>query len=156
MRINLEINGNAKQWEIEPGETLLNLLRRHGFYGVKKGCEEGYCGVCTVLIDGKPFNSCMIFAAKVNNAKITTIEGLGTPREPHLLQKVFAESGAVQCGYCSPGFILTAKALLEENPDPSEAEVKQALDGNYCRCTGYQKPIQAVLNAAKIMQGKGE
>ena len=154
MEINLEINGKPFQWEIDPGETLLNLLRRKGYYGVKRGCEEGYCGVCTVLIDGQALNSCMVFAAKAQGTKITTIEGLGSPQNPHHLQKTFAETGAIQCGYCSPGFILTAKALLDENPNPSEIEVKQALDGNYCRCTGYLKPIQAILTAAKTKRGE--
>ena len=154
MQIEVLINGEKKHFNIEPGETLLNLLRREGYYGVKRGCEEGYCGACTVILNKKAVNSCLVFAAKAHQGEITTIEGLGTPDNPHPLQEAFAQTGAVQCGFCTPGFILSAKALLDENPDPSEEEVKTALDGNYCRCTGFVKPVKAVLSAAKKMRGE--
>jgi putative selenate reductase molybdopterin-binding subunit len=142
MEINLTVNGVQKTVEIKAGETLLDLLRRNGYKSVKRGCNEGHCGSCTVLIDGK-----------AHNRKITTIEGIGTSEKPHPLQKHFVEKGAVQCGFCIPGMILSAKALLEENPSPSEEEIKEGLDGNWCRCTGYVKQVEAVQAAALEMRG---
>jgi carbon-monoxide dehydrogenase small subunit len=149
MKINLKINDKEKTFEINPGDLLLDVLRREGYYGVKAGCYSGNCGACVVLLNNKPVNSCLILAANVNGMEITTIEGIGTLDNPHPIQKSFVEKGAVQCGYCTPGMILSTKALLEENKNPSEDEIKIALNGNLCRCTGYVKIIDAVKDAAK-------
>jgi len=118
MQITCEVNGEKKTFEVSPAESLLNVLRREGYFGVKRGCEEGNCGVCTVLINGRPINSCLFFAPKADGVKITTIEGLGTPNNLHPIQAAFLDEGAVQCGFCTPGFILSAKSLLDKNPDP--------------------------------------
>jgi carbon-monoxide dehydrogenase small subunit len=115
---------------------------------VKVSCCEGECGACTVLLDGRPVNACMVLAVLANGSEITTIRGLATAEELHPLQESFIEHGAVQCGYCSPGMILSAKALLDRSPDPSEAEVKRAISGNICRCTGYQQIVEAILAVA--------
>ncbi|MCY3413691.1 MAG: (2Fe-2S)-binding protein [Candidatus Heimdallarchaeota archaeon] len=149
MKLVTTINGERKSFEVEPNTLLMDFLRHHGYYGVKNGCAEGTCGSCTVLIDNKPMKSCILFVGQVQNKSITTIEGLGTPEHPHPLQDEFVEFGAVQCGYCIPGMILSAHALLLKNPDPSEEEIKRGLDGNLCRCTGYVKQIDAVKAAAK-------
>ncbi len=154
MKIDVIVNGEKKVWEIDPLETLLEVLRREGYKSVKKGCGDGHCGTCTVLMDGKAIKSCVTFAALAHGREITTIEGIGTPQNPHPLQKHFVEKGAVQCGYCIPGMILSAKALLDENPNPTVEDVKEALDGNLCRCTGYVKQIEAVLSAAEEMRGE--
>jgi len=154
MQITCEINGEKKVFEIKPSETLLSVLRREGYFDVKRGCEEGNCGVCTVLMNGKPVNSCTVFGAKADGAKITTVAGLGTPANLHPLQAAFLDEGAIQCGFCTPGFLLSAKALLDKNPNPTMQDVKEALDSNYCRCTGYVKPINAILSAAKKMRGE--
>ncbi len=149
MQLKLTVNGEAKHWTIAPGDILLDVLRREGYFGVKRGCETGECGACTVLLDGKPINSCLMFAAQAEGSEILTIEGVA-PRE-HLdpLQEAFLDHGAVQCGFCTGGMILGAKALLERRPDPSEEQVREALAGHFCRCTGYRKPVEAVLDAAK-------
>ncbi len=153
MQIELEINGERDTYEVAPATRLIDLLRREGFQEVKKGCDEGHCGSCTVLLDGMPVLSCVMFAAQADDQSITTIEGIGTIDDPHILQREFVDKGAVQCGFCVPGMILSAKALLEENPSPEEDEIKRGLDGNYCRCTGYVKQIEAVQSAAKKMRG---
>jgi len=154
VNIKITINDLAKELDIVPGESLLDLLRRSGYYGVKEGCRKGNCGACVVLLDGKPVNSCLVFAAHCQDRSVTTIEGLGTPQNLHPLQKAFIEAGAVQCGYCTPGMVLSSKALLEENPNPTLEDIKLALDGNLCRCTGYVKIIEAVRTAAKKMKKK--
>ena len=148
MKLNAIINGKKLVLDIAPNAMLLEVLRSNGFKGVKKGCGEGSCGSCAVLIDGRPRNSCLVFAAHCEGASIETVEGLGTPEHPHPLQQAFVEHGATQCGFCNPGSLLVSKALLESNPHPTEADVKEALDGNLCRCTGYVKRIEAVLAAA--------
>ena len=150
MQLYLHVNGELKQWTIAPGDLLLDVLRREGYFGVKRGCETGECGACTVLVDGKPINSCMMFAAQAEGRHVLTIEGVAPGDKLDPLQEAFLEYGAVQCGYCTPGMILSAKALLAERPDPTEAEVREALAGNFCRCTGYLKPVEAVLAAAKV------
>ncbi|HDS08744.1 MAG TPA: (2Fe-2S)-binding protein, partial [Firmicutes bacterium] len=155
MNIKLKINNKYYSIEISPGEFLLETLRRLGFKGSKKGCESGYCGACTILLNGKPVNSCMVFTAQAEEVPILTIEGLGTQDLPDPLQKNFVELGAVQCGYCTPGLLLSAKSLLNRNPSPTEEEVKEALGGNLCRCTGYIKPLEAVLKTADELKGKG-
>ncbi len=149
MNIALNINGDERQLTIQVGETLLEVLRRIGYVGVKHGCEDGSCGVCTVLLDGKAILSCVMLAVQAEGHHITTIEGLGTRENLHPLQKAFVEHSAVQCGYCTPAMILSAKALLDENPHPSEAEVRDALSSVLCRCTGYLKPVEAVLSVVE-------
>lgn len=149
MDIALNINEEERHFSIDTGETLLEVLRRLGYLGVKHGCEDGSCGVCTALLDGKAVHSCIMLAAQANGHRVTTIEGLGTRDHLHPLQAAFVELGAVQCGYCTPAMILSAKALLDENPHPTEAEAREALGGVLCRCTGYVKPVEAVLQVAE-------
>ena len=152
MKLNVNINGEDREFDVEPNMRLSDFLRNEGYYGVKIGCNEGTCGSCTVLVDDKPLKSCIMFVGQVQNKKVLTIEGLGTPDKPHPLQDEFVEEGAVQCGFCIPGMILSANALLITNPDPTEDEIKEGLDGNLCRCTGYVKQITAVKKAAKRMR----
>lgn len=154
MRIELSINAQSREVEIHPGERLLDLLRALGYYSVKEGCREGNCGACVVLLDGKPVNSCLVFAAHCQNREITTLEGLGSPQNLHPLQEAFIQSGSIQCGYCTSGMILSTKALLDENPDPSEEEIRIALDGNLCRCTGYIQILEGVRKGAKLLNKK--
>jgi aerobic-type carbon monoxide dehydrogenase small subunit (CoxS/CutS family) len=153
MPLCVTVNGAARQWAIAPGDLLLDVLRREGFFGVKRGCEKGECGACTVLLNGKPVNSCLVFAAQAEGCDLMTIEGLASGGEMHPLQEAFLEHGAVQCGFCSPGMILAAKALLDRQPHPTEEQVREALAGNYCRCTGYKKPVEAVLAVANKSNG---
>jgi carbon-monoxide dehydrogenase small subunit len=154
--IALNLNGQSVRTQVEANLTLLDLLReRLGITSPKKSCEQGECGACTVLMDGKAVNSCLILAVSVDGKTIETVESLGTT-ELHPLQKHFYEMAASQCGYCTPGMILAAKALLDENPTPTVEQVKAGLAGNMCRCTGYVKPVQAVLAAAREMQAQGE
>ena len=148
--INLTINGAPYELEVEPNLILNTLLRdRLGLTGTKISCGEGECGACTILVDGKPMLSCSMLAVAANGKNITTIEGLAKDNELHIIQKKFIEKGAIQCGYCSPGMILAVKALLDENPNPTSADVKKAIGGNLCRCTGYVKIVDAALAAAK-------
>ena len=154
IEIRVKVNGEPKQWRIAPGDLLLDVLRGEGYYGVKRGCESGECGACTVLVDGQAINSCLMFAAQADGCEILTIEGLAEGDVLDPIQEAFLDHGAVQCGYCTPGMILNAKALLTRRPDPSEAEVREVLAGNLCRCTGYKKPVEAVLAAAQAA-GKG-
>lgn len=156
MRVELTLNGARASLEVEPDELLATALRRQGLTGLKRGCQDGSCGACTVLLDGQAVRSCLLFAAQVEGRQVTTIEGLGTIEEPHPLQRSFVDHGAVQCGYCVPGMILSAKALLDETPAPSRAEIGEALDGNLCRCTGYVKQLEAVEDAAgRLAKGRG-
>ena len=147
MQLQLTVNGEARQWTIAPGAILLDVLRREGYFGAKRGCETGECGACTVLLNGKPVNSCLMFAAQAEGAEILTIEGVASHDRLDPLQEAFLDRGAVQCGFCTGGMILGAKALLHRTPEPTEAEVREALAGHLCRCTGYQKPVEAVLAA---------
>lgn len=149
MAVNVKVNGAARHWNIAPGDLLLDVLRREGCFGVKRGCEKGECGACTVLLDGKPVNSCLLFAAQADGREILTVEGLAQDGSLDPLQESFLDHGAVQCGFCSPGMLLAAKALLDRHPSPTEQQVRNALAGNYCRCTGYKKPVEAVLAVAK-------
>ena len=149
-QVKIMVNGEWKSASVEPQTTLLELLRETwGLTGAKRGCDEGDCGACTVLLDGQPVNACLVLAVRVNGRKVTTIEGLGDEEHPHPLQTAFVQHGALQCGYCGPGMILSAKALLDVNPSPTEAEIRQALSGNLCRCTGYSKIIEAVRSASR-------
>ena len=148
LAITLKVNGIAEDVEIEPWWTLSRVLREElGLIGTKEACGNGLCGSCTILVDGKAVKSCIYLALKARGREIVTIEGLkGKDGELHPLQKAFVEHFAVQCGYCTPGMIMSAKAILDENPKPSEEEVRIALSGNVCRCTGYVKIIEAILS----------
>jgi aerobic-type carbon monoxide dehydrogenase small subunit (CoxS/CutS family) len=143
--IELNVNGQTVQVSVEGSETLLDCLReRLRFTGAKKGCDEGDCGACTVLVDDAPVNSCLMLASEAAGKRITTIEGLSVDGRLHPLQEAFIRHNAVQCGFCTPGMILTAAALLKESPHPSEAEIRRYLQGNLCRCTGYSKIVEAI------------
>jgi carbon-monoxide dehydrogenase small subunit len=147
--IRLRVNGEEHDVVVSPNETLVEVLReRLELTGTKMGCGEGACGTCTVLLDGKPVRSCLTLAVEVQDKDILTIEGLAEGGELHPVQKAFIEHGAIQCGFCSPAMILTSKALLEENPHPTEEEVRGAISGLVCRCTGYAKIVEAILAAA--------
>lgn len=150
MEIKLTVNGILRTLEVEPEERLLDVLRnRLHLMGTKEGCGEGECGACTVILDGQTVNSCLVLAVQAAERKVTTIEGLGDRHTPHPIQRAFVEEGAVQCGFCTPGMVLSAKALLDRNPRPGREEIARALSGNLCRCTGYDKIIRAVERAAK-------
>jgi len=144
-----EINGRTRRWAFDGADTLLHVLRQNGHTEVKNGCSAGECGACLVLLDGKLVNSCQVLAASAAGGRITTVKGLGDIHRPHPIQIAFADAGAVQCGFCTPGMELAAYYLLSRNPDPSESEIVGALDGNLCRCTGYVKIIEAVRLAAQ-------
>jgi aerobic carbon-monoxide dehydrogenase small subunit len=151
-KLRLNVNGNHFKVDVYPPTLLLDLLRDElSLTGAKRGCETGYCGCCTVLLDGKAIHSCSILAVRARNCEIVTIEGLENEGRLQPLQKAFMDHGASQCGYCTPGMVLSSQALLISNPEPNEAEVKRALAGNLCRCTGYQPIVEAVLSVA----GKG-
>ncbi len=156
MKVRFTLNGRPCTWEVQPDETLLDALREHGVTSVKRGCEEGVCGACTVLVDGKRLNSCLLLAGQIQDRSVLTVEGLGTVQSPHPIQEAFVKAGAVQCGYCTPGMVLATKALLDEKPDPSDRDIKTALDGNLCRCTGYVKILDAVKLAAQLIRTSDE
>ncbi len=147
--IRLSVNDRAYELAVEPNTTLVDLLRYQlGLTGTKKGCDLGDCGACTVLMDGKAVNSCLVLAVQANGRTVQTIEGLETAEGLHPLQQAFIEKGAIQCGFCTSGMILAAKELLDRTPHPQEAEIRRAISGNLCRCTGYQKIIEAIKDAA--------
>jgi putative selenate reductase molybdopterin-binding subunit len=155
MEVNLILNGEPRNLQVQPNELLMNALRRHALYSVKHGCETGECGSCTVLVEGQPTPSCLLLAAQAEGKHITTLEALGTTtRTMHPLQRAFVETGAIQCGYCTPAQMLCAKSLLDKTPEPSEAEVRECIAGVLCRCTGYVKPVEAILRAAAVMRGE--
>ena len=147
--IKLTVNSEVHELSIEPRETLLEILRRRlDLTGTKLGCDQQVCGTCTVLLDGKPIKSCITLAVQANGREVTTIEGLEEPDGTlHPMQQAFIDHGAIQCGFCTPGMVLTAKAFLDENPRPTELDVRKAISGNLCRCTGYQKIVEAILAA---------
>lgn len=148
--LELRVNGELCQVEVEPHRTLLEVLRENlGLTGAKKGCDEGQCGCCSVLMDGKVVDSCLVLAVHARGKEITTIEGLAKDGKLHPLQDAFIKYGAIQCGFCTPGMILSAKALLDRNPKPTKEEIKEALVGNLCRCTGYVKIIEAIQAVAQ-------
>jgi carbon-monoxide dehydrogenase small subunit len=155
--IQLKVNGMAHKMEVEPRRTLLELIREDlELTGTKEGCGLGECGTCTVLLDGKPIKSCITLAVQANGREVTTIEGLEKPDGTlHPLQQAFIDHGAIQCGFCTPGMVLSAKALLDENPKPTELEVRQAIAGNLCRCTGYQKIVEAILAVSNQRSASG-
>jgi carbon-monoxide dehydrogenase small subunit len=147
--ITLTVNGNKYEVAIEPRQSLLQVLREElHLTGTKEGCSEGECGACTVFLDGQTVDSCLIFALEANGCEVVTIEGLATGDILHPLQNAFAEYGGVQCGFCTPGMILAAKALLDSNPHPTEADIRQGISGNLCRCTGYVKIVEAIQAVA--------
>lgn len=151
--IKIVVNGENYELLVRPNELLLDFLRdRLDLTGTKEGCGTGDCGACTVLVDGKPINSCLTLAIEVNGKNILTIEGMARAGKLHPIQEAFIDEGAVQCGFCTPGMILSAKALLDENPHPSEEEIKRGIAGNFCRCTGYKKIIQAIQTASLRMK----
>jgi len=151
--MRFDINGMIYEEEIDHRRTLLEVLRENfGLLGTHKGCDEGQCGACTVLVEGKAVNSCLVLAASVQGKKITTIEGLAQGEKLHPIQEAFVETGAIQCGFCTPGMIMVTKAFLDRNPDPTEEEAKRAISGNLCRCTGYYQIIEAVMKAVEKMR----
>jgi carbon-monoxide dehydrogenase small subunit len=152
--ININVNGEEYHLEVKPNRVLLDVLREDlGLTGTKKGCGLGKCGACTVLLDGRPVHSCLLLAAHADQREITTIEGIAAEK-PHPLQVAFVEKGAVQCGFCTPGMINAAKALLDANPDPDEGEIKSAIAGNLCRCTGYNQIIAAIQSCTASKPGR--
>ena len=151
--ITVKINGASRTGTARVGQTLLEFLRDELYCTeVKHGCGRGDCGACTIIMDGKLVDSCLVLALQAEGSEIITGTGLGTKEHPHPIQKAFMETGALQCGFCTPGMVLAAKVLLEENPHPSEDEVKRGISGNLCRCTGYVKVIEAVSRAAEEME----
>ncbi|MGI6491488.1 MAG: (2Fe-2S)-binding protein [Pelotomaculum sp.] len=151
--ILLKVNGKEYRVEVQEHWTLLEVLRDClGLTGTKSSCNQGECGACTVLVNNKPVLSCVALAVGMEGKEIVTIEGLAGEDDLHPLQRAFVDEGAVQCGFCTPGMIMTAEALLLENPDPSEDDVREAISGNVCRCTGYHKPVKAILTAARELQ----
>ncbi|HOD41885.1 MAG TPA: (2Fe-2S)-binding protein [Candidatus Wallbacteria bacterium] len=153
MKLNLKINSENKVFDIDVRDTLMDVLRANGYKSVKHGCETGECGACTVIVNGLTVNSCIYPAVKCEDAELITCEGLEKDGKLSILQEKFIEMGAIQCGYCTPGMLLSAHALLMKNPNPKLEDVKDALSGNFCRCTGYKKPVDAVMAAAKEMKG---
>lgn len=151
--ISLTVNKKTYEVAVEPNKTLAQLLREDlNLLGTKIGCGIGDCGACTVIMDGRTVNSCLVLAVQADGSKVTTIEGIADGQKLHPVQQAFVEHGAVQCGFCTPGMVLSAKTLLDKNPKPTELEVREALSGNLCRCTGYQKIVEAVQAASKTMK----
>ncbi|MGO9570861.1 MAG: (2Fe-2S)-binding protein [Desulfomonilaceae bacterium] len=149
--LTMTVNGNEIDVAVTPNTTLLEVLRDDlGFTGVKEGCSEGVCGACTVLMNGAPVRSCLTLALEAEGASITTIEGLASGGQLHPIQQAFIDQGAVQCGFCTPGMVLSSKALLDRCPHPTDEEIKTALSGNFCRCTGYKKILDAVRSVATL------
>jgi len=152
-QIKVTVNGILYELSVQPWETLLDVIREHlGLTGTKEGCGLGECGACTIIMDGKTVNSCLVLAVEADNRVITTIEGLANGDELHPIQEAFIKCGGLQCGFCTPGMIMSTKALLENNPSPDEGEIRKAIAGNFCRCTGYTKIVESVKVAAKNMQ----
>lgn len=156
MILDLTLNGARRSVEIDPGESLMDALRRLGCKSVRNGCDDGYCGSCAVLLDGRAVNACLIFAARVAGRRVETVEGLAGEGVLHPVQRALLDLGGVQCGFCTPGMVMTALDLLGRDPRPSERDVRHALAGNYCRCTGYVKPVEAILAAAAEMREEPE
>lgn len=150
MRVTLTVNGSIRSADVHPAASLLELIRTGlGLTGTKQGCGNGECGACTVLLDGEPVNSCLVFAAQCEGRSVLTIEGLSESGELDGIQRAFADAGAVQCGFCTPGMIMSGKALLMRNPRPTREEIAVAISGNLCRCTGYVKIVDALEQAAE-------
>ena len=156
MKVKFNVNSKMVELETEPNQTLLETLRQNDYTEVKCGCNEGECGACLVILDGKPVNSCQVLSMSVQKKKIKTVKGIGTLHYPHMIQESFVEAGADQCGFCSPGMVLSTYALLKNNHEPSDQEILEAFDGNLCRCTGYVKIIDAVKIASKKIQANNK
>jgi len=155
VHVQMTLNGEETEFLCEPRQSLLEVLRDVlGYTGTKEGCLTGDCGACSVIMDGRPIDSCLVLGVEAEGKKITTVEGLADGDTLHPLQKKFLEHAALQCGICTPGFLVTSKALLDRNPNPTEHEIRYALAGNLCRCTGYDKIVRAVQDAASQMQGR--
>ena len=153
MTITVHVNGTQYERTVEPRLLLSDFLRHElDLTGTHVGCEHGVCGACTVLLDDEPVRSCLVFAVQANHRRVTTVEGLGTPDALHPIQEAFRESHAVQCGFCTPGILMSLVSFLQENPDPTEEEIREAISGNLCRCTGYQHIVDAVKLAAERMR----
>jgi carbon-monoxide dehydrogenase small subunit len=151
IRVQATINGEEVEFLCEPRQSLLEVLRETlGLTGAKEGCNNGNCGACNVILDGALVNSCLVLAVEINGRRLTTIEGIATPQGLHPLQEKFIAHAALQCGFCTPGFIVASKALLDHNPHPSETEIREWLAGNLCRCTGYDRIVRAVMDAAQV------
>lgn len=154
VRVQATINGEEVEFLCEPRQSLLEVLRETlGLTGAKEGCNNGNCGACNVILDGALVNSCLVLAVEIDGRRLTTIEGIATPQGLHPLQEKFIAHAALQCGFCTPGFIVAAKALLDQNPNPSETEIRGWLAGNLCRCTGYDRIVRAVQDAAQVQDG---
>jgi aerobic carbon-monoxide dehydrogenase small subunit len=155
VQVQTTINGEEVEFLCEPRQSLLEVLRETlGLTGAKEGCNNGNCGACNVILDGALVNSCLVLAVEINGRHLTTIEGIATARGLHPLQEKFIAHAALQCGFCTPGFIVASKALLDRNPNPRESEVREWLAGNLCRCTGYDRIVRAVMDAAQVLQEK--
>lgn len=153
--LEMTVNGKPHVLEVDGLRTLVDVIRDDlGLVGTKIGCREGECGSCTVLLNGKAVNSCLIPAMKAHGCSVVTVEGIGTVDSPHPVQTALAELGGVQCGYCTPGFVMSAVALLEHNPEPSKEDILEALEGNLCRCTGYKRILNAIIDASRKMTEK--
>lgn len=155
MRVEVTVNGTREVAEVHPGETLMELLRRLGYTGVKNGCAHGDCGTCAVLLDGRAVTSCLLFAAQVEGREVTTVEGLDSQEGLHPLQAALLDAGGVQCGFCTPGILMVAVDLLSRHPHPDEEELREALAGNLCRCTGYVKILEGLMVGAERMSAGG-
>ncbi len=154
MKVAFTVNGERVEADVNGRTRLLDLLRDRLFLtGAKEGCGEGECGACTVLIDGRATNSCLVLAPQIDGRDVLTVEGIAPDGGMHPIQRAFVEKGAVQCGFCTPGFIMSTYALLQENPNPTDEDIKTALEGNLCRCTGYAKILEAVHYAAALLRG---
>lgn len=153
--VRVTINGKEHALRVAPAALAIDSLREAGFASVKRGCDEGDCGSCSLLVDGVLMRACLLYTAQLHDREVTTVEGLGNARAPHPIQQAFVEAGAVQCGYCTPGMILATKALLDQHPDPTDAQIRDGLDGNLCRCTGYVKIFDAVRAAARVLREGG-
>lgn len=152
MKVTFTVNGVEKQIESPLGASLMDALRGMGFTSVKNGCDNGDCGSCAVLLNGRAVNACLVFAARCEGAEIGTLEGMATDGALHSLQAAMLESGAVQCGFCTPGIVMMAADLLEHNPSPTDRQIDEAMAGNFCRCTGYTKPREAIRAAAEMLK----
>jgi carbon-monoxide dehydrogenase small subunit len=153
VQVQATINGEEVEFLCEPRQSLLEVLRETlGLTGAKEGCNNGNCGACNVILDGALVNSCLVLAVEINGRRLTTVEGIATAQGLHPLQEKFIAQAALQCGFCTPGFIVASKALLDQNPDPTETEIREWLAGNLCRCTGYDRIVRAVMDAAKATQ----
>jgi carbon-monoxide dehydrogenase small subunit len=147
--VEINVNGELQKAEVTARDTLLDLLRdRLGAFEVKNGCAQGDCGACTVILDNKAVNACLTLALQANGKIVTTLKGIGTADHPHPLQQSFVEHGAIQCGFCTPGMVVSAKALLDDNPEPTRTEIREGISGNLCRCTGYNKIVEAIEDAS--------